>query len=231
MYRARHISGFFLVFIPVTCLLLLPTMSPAVGFGDSFPDAIADKTKSIPIKDISQSTGKRQDPAKPAPSQNNNNPALAVVETKEGIPAKTSMSPLAAADFAVAKEAEEVRVWCQKNLRVKTNHDCECVADRFIVERQADPVSGKDALLSRIMTVNQCPNLEGIRANGYKECIVGSGTPGFNTNGNEVETYCHCVGKRVAKNISEHKGKLGPRQRGALSRTAITYCRRAEAYR
>ncbi len=143
----------------------------------------------------------------------------------------SATSSTVVADSDVAKEAEEARAWCYKSLKVRTNHDCECVADRFIVERQADPVVGKDALLSRIVTVNQCPNLEGIRANGYKECISTSSSPGFNTNGNEVESYCQCVGERVAKNISEHKGKLGPGKRGTLSRYALAHCRKAEAYR
>ncbi len=132
---------------------------------------------------------------------------------------------------AVSKEAGKVKAWCYKKPDVRRNYNCECVADRFIVERQADPVAGKDALLSRIIIVNQCPNLEGIQANGYKQCIVGSGTPGFSTNGNEVETYCQCVGKRVAKNISEHKGKLGPKRRGSYRYSANMYCRKAEAYR
>jgi len=132
---------------------------------------------------------------------------------------------------AVGKEAGEVKVWCYKRRAVSIKHDCECVTDRFIVERQADPVSGKDTLLSRILTVNKCPNLEGIRATKYKECIVGSGSPGFNTGGHEVEAYCQCVGKRTAKSISGHKGKLGSGRRGSYGRNALAYCSKAEAYR
>ncbi len=233
MHRTRRISRFFHAFITVTCLFFLPATASVAGFGDFFPDDIADKIKSIPIKDIFQPSEKRQETVDPAPSQSNSNPAVTAVETKKTKPAETPASPKVAADSAVAKEAEEVKAWCNNKRRaaVRINHNCECVANRFIVERQADPVAGKDALLSRILTMNKCPNLEGIRANGYKECIVGSGTPGFSTNGNEVEAYCQCVGKRRAKSISEHKGSLGPRRRGSYNTSAMIYCRKAEAYR
>ncbi|MCF6226832.1 MAG: hypothetical protein L3J22_11115 [Xanthomonadales bacterium] len=153
------------------------------------------------------------------------------VDKTKPIPTETKAPPIVAADAAIVKEAEEVKAWCQKNPRVKTNHDCECVANRFIAERQADPVVGKDELLSRIITANKCPSLEGIRANGYKECMGSSGIPGFNTNGNELETYCQCVGKRTSKNISEHKGKLGPKQRSNYNYYAYRYCSKAEAYK
>jgi hypothetical protein len=209
----------------VMCLLLLPATSSAGGLGDLFSGDIVDKIKSIPIKDILMPSEKSEDSDDPAPSQKNSSPTAAVAETKENKPAKVPASP------AVAKEAEGVKAWCYEKPPVRSNHDCECVADRFIVERQGDPVAGKDVLLSRILTVNKCPNLEGIRANKYKECIVGSGTPGFNTGGHEVEAYCQCVGKRTAKSISGHKGKLGPGRRGSYDRNALAYCSKAEAYR
>ena len=149
----------------------------------------------------------------------------AVVETKKGKPAKASASP------AVAKEAEGVKAWCYKDPKIRSDHDCECVADRFIEERLADPGVGKDVLLPRIMGVNRCPNPEGIRQRNYEECIVGrSNRPGSVPDGIALEAYCQCVSKRFAKAVSGHKGQLGPRRRGSYNTNALMYCRRSDAY-
>ena len=230
MYQNRHISRLYHAFIPALCIsfLILPSTSLAGGLGDLFPRDIVDKIKSTNLKDLIHPSGKSENAAEPAPSQNHTTAAPAVAhKQQETKPVENTTKPAATVDPAVAKEAEEVKAWCYKNPKARIEHDCECVASRFIVERQAAPDEEQDVLFARITAGYQCPNLERIKAKEYKRCI--EGVHQLDTNGVGDEAFCQCVGKQVAKSIAEETGRLASKNhyRGY----AMMHCRQPEAYR
>jgi len=232
MRQIHYIFRSFYAFVPVLCLsfLLLQSTSFAGGFGDLFPRDIVDKIKSTDLKDIIRSSRESESVSEPASSKGNSTAAPAVAHKQQEIkPIENTTKQSGVVDPAVAKEAEEVKAWCYKKPTARINHDCECVASRFLEARQADPNGDKQGFLARITTGNQCPNLDGIKAEGYKGCM--EGVHQMDTNGVEDEVYCQCVGKRFAKNIAEHKGKLGSGTRGNYRYYAIMHCRKPEAYR
>jgi len=231
MRQSRYISEFFHAFIPALCLsfLLLPSTSFAGGLGDLFPRDIVDKIKSTDLKDFIRPSRETENTSEPASSQDNTTAAPAVAhKQQETKPIENTTKQPVAVDPAVAKEAEEFKAGCYKNPNARINHDCECVASRFIVERQAAPDVGQDTILARITNWNQCSNLDGIKAEAYKQCVLHQA---FGVKGIEQEAYCQCYGKRIAEKTAEVKGIKSTAGEKKFGFGANMYCRKPEAYR
>jgi len=235
MCQMRWNLGSLPVFVMVICLsLLLPKISSAGGLEDLFSRDIVDKIKSTELKDIFRPAEKSQDTSDSEPAQDNNVPDEAVEEKavekpdETAKPVEESAPPVVPASPEVAKEAEEVKAWCYSNARMRIESDCECVANKFIAERQTDPTGTRLNLVRRITAGNKCPNFDGIQADGYRTCMESIHM--MNTGGHDPEAYCQCVGRRTAESVVAHKGKLGPSQRGNYRFYAVVYCRKAEAY-
>ncbi len=127
-------------------------------------------------------------------------------------------------------EAEAAQEWCNSKPEIRSEHDCECVAAKFLEIRVNDgPIIGKDEILSRILIPALCKNIVESTGSAYSKCMKQPNSA-FKNVKVEPKEYCECYARKWAEYYENHVGKLGPKTRGNYEFFSRMYCLKDSSY-
>lgn len=94
----------------------------------------------------------------------------------------------------IQQEADDVYAFCVKPGTYSSFNDCQCIREKFVQERTADPVKGVDPLhMAMRFPPTACPNAGGVRAFHYRQC----GTSYANKIKSGLEEFCACYADEI----------------------------------
>lgn len=94
----------------------------------------------------------------------------------------------------IQQEADDLYAFCVKPGAYSSFNDCQCIREKFVQERTANPVRGVDPVqMARRFPPTACPNAEGVRTFHYRQC----GTTYANTIKSGLEEFCACYADEI----------------------------------
>jgi len=124
------------------------------------------------------------------------------------------------------EEAEEAEQWCKKRPRIKTQHDCECLAAKYLEMRiDEGPIISRDEIISKITTQALCKNMVEATGAVYSECMGQSDIYFKNI---EPKKYCECYATRWSELFKDYNG-VG--KKSNLKYYSRMYCLKPSSYK
>lgn len=121
------------------------------------------------------------------------------------------------------KEVEEVFQGCKADFYLKTYRDCECIAAKFLDQRQElGPFSSINNILAELRNDRECINTVDAIGKEYSDCMENSMLDRF-TNAPRKK-FCECVANDWVTQFESYKGNLSSHVLNAWSSGAITRC-------
>lgn len=122
----------------------------------------------------------------------------------------------------ILDETQKIESDCRQQKTYSEYHDCNCIADKFFVERVfKGPEDNADILLFQLD--KDCINEEGIMARSVEKCL---NIPYIAANDLKI-SLCSCYADQMAQQYKKYPN-ADYRHIGKLSSSALIHCRRLE---
>lgn len=120
------------------------------------------------------------------------------------------------------EEAQEIYNQCMGDNSMKLNHDCRCMAARFLEKRKTEGrLAGGDHILVNLR--NECRNGPDVAGHLYMDCI---GKPEFLPIGiTDPKKFCECYANDYAKEYEKFQGEINDGTRTQISMIVLGTCR------